>query len=47
MLGKVQHYGAGNIHQAENIFKFNHSIKLMLLESVSILLKKMNTFYAS
>jgi len=40
MLGNVQHYGSGNSYQAEDIFKFNHSIKLMLLEIVSILLKR-------
>jgi len=44
MLGNVQHHCAGNIHQAQNIFKFNHSLKLMLLESVPILFKKAEHF---
>jgi len=43
-LGNVQHYRAIIAYQVEKVFKFNHSIKLMLLESVSILLKKAENF---
>jgi hypothetical protein len=41
----VQHYRADNVYQAENVFTFNYSIKLMLLESVSILPKKSWTLF--
>jgi hypothetical protein len=45
MLGNAQHYRAIIACQAENVFKFNHSIKLTLLESVSILLKKAKNLF--